>query len=171
MHDRKIEKHKYNRFFIRTLHLYKIKFDMKAIVLYYSYKGKTARFAREIAMYLWSKGLHVSLSSLSDFEPARIKETDFLITGCWTCGWFVVGQHPHKTWCELSKPLSGIVPPEQTLFFTTYKIRTGSMFNRMKKVMQIPAKVQSFELRSRTGMLTADDKLILDALIYSKTNQ
>ena len=81
------------------------------------------------------------------------------------------GQHPHKTWCELSKPLSGIVPPEQTLFFTTYKIRTGSMFNRMKKVMQIPAKAQSFELRSRTGMLTADDKLILDALIYSKTNQ
>ena len=55
MHDRKIEKHKYNRFFIRTLHLYKIKFDMKAIVLYYSHKGKTARFAREIAMYLWSK--------------------------------------------------------------------------------------------------------------------
>lgn len=97
MHDRKIEKHKYNRFFIRTLHLYKIKFDMKAIVLYYSHKGKTARFAREIAMYLWSKGLHVSLSSLSDFEAARIKETDFLITGCWTCGWFVVGQHPHKT--------------------------------------------------------------------------
>lgn len=45
------------------------------------------------------------------------------------------------------------------------------MFNRMKKVMQIPAKAQSFELRSRTGMLTADDKLILDALIYSKTNQ
>ena len=86
MHDRKIEKRKYNRFFIRTLHLYKIKFDMKAIVLYYSHKGKTARFAREIAMYLWSKGLHVSLSSLSDFEPARIKETDFLITGCWTCG-------------------------------------------------------------------------------------
>ena len=44
MHDRKIEKRKYNRFFIRTLHLYKIKFDMKAIVLYYSHKGKTARF-------------------------------------------------------------------------------------------------------------------------------
>ena len=47
MHDRKIEKRKYNRFFIRTLHLYKIKFDMKAIVLYYSHKGKTARFGVE----------------------------------------------------------------------------------------------------------------------------
>ena len=45
------------------------------------------------------------------------------------------------------------------------------MFNRMKNVMQISEKAQSFELRSRTGMLTTDDKLILDALIYSKTNQ
>ena len=171
MHDRKIEKRKYNRFFIRTLHLYKIKFDMKAIVLYYSHKGKTARFAREIAMYLWSKGLHVSLSSLSDFEPARIKETDLLITGCWTCGWFVVGQHPHQTWCELSKPLAGMVPPERTLFFTTYKIRTGSMFRRMKKVMEIPPDTQSYELRSRTGMLTTDDRQILDALIYSTIHQ
>lgn len=144
---------------------------MKAIVLYYSHKGKTARYAREIAMYLWSKGLHVSLSSLSDFEPSKIKEADILITGCWTCGWFVVGQHPHQTWCELSKPLAGMVPPERTLFFTTYKIRTGSMFRRMKKVMEIPPDAQSYELRSRSGMLTADDKHILDALIYSTIHQ
>ena len=27
----------------------------KAVVLYYSHKGKTARYAREIAMYLWSR--------------------------------------------------------------------------------------------------------------------
>ena len=42
---------------------------MKATVLYYSHKGKTAFFAREIAMYLWSKGLHVSLCAISDFDP------------------------------------------------------------------------------------------------------
>ena len=73
---------------------------MKAIVLYYSHKGKTARYAREIALYLWSKGLHVSLSSLSDFEPSKIKEADMLITGCWTCGWFVVGQHLTSSSCH-----------------------------------------------------------------------
>ena len=58
----------------------------------YSHKGKTARYAREIAMYLWSKGLSVSLSAVTDYDPARLGEADFLITGCWTCGWFVVGQ-------------------------------------------------------------------------------
>lgn len=28
---------------------------MKATVVYYSHQGKTAGYAREIAMYLWSK--------------------------------------------------------------------------------------------------------------------
>ena len=44
---------------------------MKAAVLYYSHKGKTAGYAREITMYLWSKGLNVSLSSVSDAVPEK----------------------------------------------------------------------------------------------------
>lgn len=143
---------------------------MKATVLYYSRKGKTARYAREIAMYLWSKGLNVTLSPLSDFEPSRIGETDLLITGCWTCGWFVVGQHPHKTWCELSRPLAGIVSAGRTLFFTTYKIRTGSMFRRMGKVMKVPREARLPVLASRTGILTLADKDILNSLIGERVD-
>lgn len=59
---------------------------MKAAVLYYSHKGKTAGYAREIAMYLWSKGLNVSLSSVSDAVPEKLSDCDFLVSGCWTCG-------------------------------------------------------------------------------------
>ena len=60
---------------------------MKATVLYYSHKRKTAFFAREIAMYLWSKGLNVSLSAILILTTQKLNETDFLISGCWTCGW------------------------------------------------------------------------------------
>ena len=56
----------------------KIKCLMKATVLYYSRRGKTAGYAREIAMYLWSKGLDVSLSSLTDYDPEKLSGTDFL---------------------------------------------------------------------------------------------
>lgn len=143
---------------------------MKATVLYYSHKGKTAGYAREIAMYLWSKGLHVSLSSLSDFHAEKIKETNLLLTGCWTCGWFVVGQHPHRKWIDLSRRIAGIVSPQQTLFFTTYKIHTGSMFRKMKRTMQIPTKELSPELKSKTGQLTDKDKNILDQFIKNNTN-
>lgn len=143
---------------------------MKAIVLYYSHKGKTAGYAREIALHLWTRGWDVSLSSLSDFDGKHIREADLLITGCWTCGWFVVGQHPHQTWVDLSRPLAGIVPPERTLFFTTYKIRTGSLFRKMKKVMRIPHGYPSVELKSKTGLLSAEDKKLLDRIIQNKTS-
>lgn len=98
---------------------------MKAAVLYYSHKGKTAGYAREITMYLWSKGLNVSLSSVSDAVPEKLSDCDFLVSRCWTCGWFVVGQHPHKRWKAFSRRIRGLVKAERTLFFTTYKFRTG----------------------------------------------
>ena len=112
----------------------------KAVVLYYSHKGKTARYAREIAMYLWSKGLSVSLSAVTDYDPARLGEADFLITGCWTCGWFVVGQH---------------------------KIRTGSLFRRMREALGLTGRDEVPCLASRSGLLTEADKSRLDLFINS----
>ena len=138
---------------------------MKAAVLYYSHKGKTAGYAREIAMYLWSKGLNVSLSSISDAVPEKLSDCDFLVSGCWTCGWFVVGQHPHKRWKAFSRRIRGLVKAERTIFFTTYKFRTGSMYTCMKRTMGIPVSCSVPFLKSRTGFLTESDKKQLDQFI------
>lgn len=143
---------------------------MKATVLYYSHTGRTAGYAREIAMYLWSRGLNVSLSSLSDFNIERLKDTDLLLTGCWTCGWFVVGQHPHQKWTEISRLMAKSISPHQILLFTTYKIYTGSMFRQMKKTMQIPNNLQVPELKSKTGRLTIKDRELLDRFIKNNTS-
>ena len=138
---------------------------MKAIVIYYSHKGRTANYAREIAMYLWSKGISVSLCSVSDFDRNKAKEADLLLTGCWTCGWFIINQHPHEQWKSLAKTISGIFPIEKTLFFTTYKIRTGSMFRNMKHAMNIPASTRVHRLQSRTGKLSEHDRGLLNLFI------
>ena len=138
---------------------------MKATVLYYSHKGKTAFFAREIAMYLWSKGLNVSLSAISDFDTQKLNETDFLISGCWTCGWFVVGQHRHKKWSACSRKMAGRISPHRTLLFTTYKFRTGSIYRKMKKTLKISRNTHIPFLKSKNGLLTETDKKILDQFI------
>lgn len=138
---------------------------MKATVLYYSHKGKTASFAREIAMYLWSKGLDVSLSSISDFDAEKLSGSDFLVSGCWTCGWFIVGQHPHKQWRKFSKSLSTIIPAHRTLFFTTYRFCTGSMLFFMKRGMAIPASSFVPFLKSKSGVLSPEEKKTLDRFI------
>lgn len=138
---------------------------MKAVVLYYSHKGKTAGLAREIAMYLWSKGISVRLSAVSDTSLEHVADCDFLISGCWTCGWFLVGQHPHKRWKEFAKQIRGMVKTERTLFFTTYKFRTGSMYACMKRAAGIPRSSPVPFIQSRTGFLTDSDKKVLDRFI------
>ena len=137
----------------------------KAIVLYYSHKGKTAAYAREIAMYLWSKGVSVRLSAVSDTAPEDLEGCDFLISGCWTCGWFVIGQHPHVRWKDFARQIQGRVEASRTLLFTTYRIRTGSMLTRMKRALGITARQQVPFLKSRSGRLTPEDKATLDRFI------
>lgn len=138
---------------------------MKATILYYSHKGRTAGYAREMAMYLWSKGISVSLSSISDFDQSKLKQTDFLLLGCWTCGWFILRQHPHSRWKEFTHTFSGTFPIGKILFFTTYKIRSGSMFDNMKRAMEISISTPVTQLKSRTGRLTENDKSLLDRYI------
>ncbi|WP_329905311.1 flavodoxin family protein [Porphyromonas pogonae] len=139
---------------------------MKATIIYYSHKGKTAGYAREIAMYLWSKGLDVSLASVSDYKEDKLHNTDFLLLGCWTSGWFIVHQHPHKSWVDFARTLPHPFS-QKLLLFTTYKIRTGSMFRKMKKHIA-PIDSNIFSLKSRSGHLTDTDKRTLDTMIRQK---
>lgn len=137
----------------------------RAIVLYYSHKGKTAAYAREIAIYLWSRGVSVRLSAVSDAVPEDLERCDFLISGCWTCGWFVIGQHPHARWKDFARQIQDRVEASRTLLFTTYRIRTGSMLTRMKRTLGITARQQIPFLKSRSGRLTPEDKATLDHFI------
>lgn len=118
-------------------------------------------------MYLWSKGLDVSLSSISDFDKQRLLKSDIVLSGCWTCGWFVIGQHPHRKWIDFSKSVAGLMDERKVMFFTTYKIRTGSMHRRMRKAMNMTGKGVSAFLKSKTARLTEEDKTKLDTFIQS----
>lgn len=120
-------------------------------------------------MYLWSKGVSVSLSAISDYDVSRLSETDLLLSGCWTSGWFVVGQHPHKDWVEKTKRMKGI-NSDKVLFFTTYKFRTGSMFKLMKKAIGIKRNTPTYTIKSKTGRLTNEDKTVLDNFITKHLN-
>ena len=140
---------------------------MKVTIVYQSRRGKTAFFAREIAMYLWQQGINVSLCATSDFSKEKLQDCDCLMLGCWTSGWFIMNQHPNKIWVEFAeKQLQTQLPPK-LLLFTTYKIHTGSLFNRMKKKLNLD-KVGSIEtLKSKTGMLSITDKALLRDFIKS----
>lgn len=141
---------------------------MKAVITYYSHKGHTANYAREIAMHLWSRGVSVSLCSLSDFDKKKAAEADILVLGCWTSGFFVVGQHPHRRWREFARSIAGEYSAKRFILFTTYKIRTGSMFRRMQHELGLPPSERVARLKSRTGRLSAQDREYLDNYIHNQ---
>lgn len=139
---------------------------MKATIVYSSAKGKTAQYAREMAMHLWSKGWSVSMMSVSDFTPDKLEHTDALLLGCWTSGWFVINQHPNKRWQAFARKLPEHLP-HKTVLFTTYLIRTGSLFSRMRKAIPALQSHRQLCLASKTGLLTDTEKERLDNFLQS----
>lgn len=137
---------------------------MKATILYSSRRGKTARYAREIAMHLWSRGLSVSLCSTADFTPERMNDCELLVLGCWTSGWFVINQHPNRRWVQFAQEKLTPPLPRHLLLFTTYKFHTGSMFKNMKRHLRLDGVQAVQTLKSKTGVLTEEQKSSLNSI-------
>lgn len=138
---------------------------MKTTIVYQSRHGKTAAYAREIAMYLWQKGISVSLCATSDFKPEKLENCDSLLLGCWTSGWFLFNQHPNPIWKTFAKEYMQVQLPKNLLLFTTYMFRTGSLFKRMKKHINLKEVESVQTLKSKTGFLSDKDKKVLDELV------
>ena len=143
---------------------------MKTTIVYQSRHGKTAAYAREMAMYLWQKGVSVSLCCTSDFTVEKLQNCDSLLLGCWTSGWFLFNQHPNPIWKEFAdKHMQGQLP-RNLLLFTTYMFRTGSLFKRMKKRLNLNHVTSIQTLQSKTGFLSDEDKQVLDELVAKMKN-
>ena len=138
---------------------------MKVTIVYQSRRGKTASYAREMAMYLWQKGVSVSLCATSDFKEEKLDNCDCLMLGCWTSGWFIVNQHPNQIWVEFAQKYLQVELPKKVLLFTTYKIHTGSLFHRMKKKINLHNVESIKTLKSKTGILSSEDRMVLDKIV------
>ena len=135
-----------------------------AVIIYHSKTGTTKKYAEEIANYLKSKGISTRLSSIQTFQENLLSETDFVFLGCWTNGLMVILQHPDQEWKDFAAKLPSM-PTTKLIFFTTYKILTGSMFRNMYKQLKGKFATPSLELKSRNGSLSENDKQALENLI------
>lgn len=137
---------------------------MKATIVYYSHKGKTARYGREMAFHLYQMGVSVSFCSTADFKPEMLEDCDLLLLGCWTSGYFLINQKPHPAWVDFASTLP-VKLPEHLVLYTTYKFRTGSMFKNMRKHLCLANVKHETEIKSKIGLLTKDDKKVLEDIV------
>ena len=136
----------------------------KAAIIYHSKRGKTQKYAAEIAFYLKKKGIETNVISIQKFKNNDIAGVDYIFFGCWTSGLFLFLQHPEKEWIQFAKSLTQNLTAKSALF-TTYKLKTGSMFSNMKKHLQGKTLDASLALQSRDGELSAFHKNLIDIFI------
>lgn len=140
---------------------------MKAAIIYHSKRGTTQKYAAEIAFYLKKKGIESKVTSIQKFNNNDIVDVDYIFFGCWTSGLFVILQHPEKEWKEFAKSLQQN-KTAKTALFTTYKLRTGSMFGNMKKALRDKTNEASMLLQSRDGELTENNRNLIDKFLEIK---
>jgi flavodoxin len=138
----------------------------KAIVVYRSHSGVTRRYGEAIAAYLGSKGMAAEVVSVGECDMASLAGADYLLLGCWTSGLFVVRQHPDEPWLAFVRDMPALTGPRpKVALFTTYKLRTGSQFPKMRAALAGKTAPPELELKSRDGRLSAADEAALDRFL------
>ena len=136
----------------------------KAAIIYHSKRGTTQKYAAEIAFYLKKNGIESKVTSVQKFNNKDIIDVDYLFLGCWTSGLFFFLQHPEKEWVEFAQSLPENLAAK-TALFTTYKIRTGSMFRNMQKQLMGKTSTPQCKLQSRNGELSEFNINLIDKFI------
>ncbi|HEX7611485.1 MAG TPA: hypothetical protein VF371_01835 [Candidatus Limnocylindrales bacterium] len=141
----------------------------KAVVVYRSHSGVTRRYGEAIAAFLTAKRVAVQVVSVGECDMAILADADYLFLGCWTSGLFVVRQHPDEPWLAFvrdmpSPPTAPDARPKVALF-TTYKLRTGSQFPKMRAALAGKTTQPQLQLQSRTGTLSTTDEQALERFI------
>jgi hypothetical protein len=141
----------------------------KAIVVYRSHSGVTRRYGEAIAAFLNARGVAAQVVSVGECDMATLSGADYLLLGCWTSGLFVIAQHPDQPWLAFVRdmPVLAAAPGAgpKTALFTTYKLRTGSQFPKMRAALAGKTAPPTLELQSRNGTLSAADEQALGRFI------
>ena len=135
-----------------------------AAIVYCSATWTTAGLADDIDRHLRERGIETRVAAFGEIETTGLADVDYLFLGCWTHGWFIVNQHPEQAWVDWTRELPRLEKPRVALF-TTYKLRTGSMFPRMRRALRDKAPRIELELKARGKELTDEGRRALDAFL------
>jgi hypothetical protein len=142
-----------------------------AIVVYRSHSGVTRRYGEAIAAYLTGKGVTTKVVSVGEVDISALAGADYLFLGCWTSGLFLVAQSPDEPWLAFARdmpPLAAGGDAEsapKVALFTTYKLRTGSQFPRMRAALAGKTLPPALQLQSRDGRISPEDSTALERFL------
>jgi len=141
----------------------------KAIVVYRSHSGVTRRYGEEIGAFLTARDIAAQVVSVGECDMTTLADADYLLLGCWTSGLFVIRQHPDEPWLAFVRDMPALpTAPDarpKVALFTTYQLRTGSQFPKMRAALAGKTASPRLELKSRDGHLSAADERSLEQFL------
>jgi hypothetical protein len=101
---------------------------MRAIVIYESLTGNTAKAGRAIADGLTREGLPTRAFPITQIDYQALADAELVIVGSWVDGLFVVGQRPGRM--QRIKGLPALAG-KRAVVYLTYAIDPGRSLQRM----------------------------------------
>jgi len=106
---------------------------MRAVVIYESLTGNTARAAELIGQRLVAEGVSATVCPTTAVDYQAVADADLVIVGSWTDGLFLVGQRPAKAGRLAQLPF---ITGKTCAVFCTYAIDAGKTLDKLSDIMR-----------------------------------
>lgn len=106
---------------------------MRAVVIYESLTGNTARAARLVADEVAAQGVDVSVYPITDIGLKALAEADIVFIGTWVDGLVLFGHRPGRAGRIKSMP---VIDGKRVAAFMTYAVHAGKALDRFAKVLE-----------------------------------
>jgi hypothetical protein len=105
----------------------------RAVVIYESLTGHTARAARLIGEAVAAEGIEVAIYPITDIGLKNLAEADIVFVGTWVDGLVLFGHRPGRAGRIRSMP---VIDGKRVAAFMTYAIHAGRALDRFAGVLE-----------------------------------
>lgn len=106
---------------------------MRAVVIYESMTGNTAKAARLIAHEVAARGVDVAVYPITDVDLKALAEADVVFVGTWVDGLVLFGHRPGRAGRLRSLP---VIDGKRVAAFMTYAIHAGKALDRFARLLE-----------------------------------
>jgi len=106
---------------------------MRAVVLYESMTGTTARAARLIAATVEARGGEASVYPVRAIDLKDLAEADVVVVGTWVDGLVVAGHRPGGAARLRALP---VIDGKRVAAFMTYAVHAGKALERFERILE-----------------------------------
>jgi len=106
---------------------------MRAVVIYESLTGNTAKAARLIAHEVAARGVDVAVYPITDVDLKALAEADVVFVGTWVDGFVLFGHRPGRAGRLRSLP---VIDGKRVAAFMTYAIHAGKALDRFARLLE-----------------------------------